>query len=179
MYKKSISIIITVLFLNLIIPIISNAKESDIPLVKPSSIEDKNEVLEKCLLEETLKNSNTNNITTRALPGDFTNLCKIVKTENASSENYDNVDYVIKLFVGGAAAGLLSYMTKGKLGALMSSGLGAVYAGFVSKNSTVYMTVQQRLCNDSTGSNRYAIIKYYSDSKRSNHIYTEYKKIGV
>ncbi|WP_010289102.1 hypothetical protein [Kurthia massiliensis] len=179
MYKKLISVIIAILFLNLIMPIISNAKESDVPLIKPSSIEDKNEVLENCLLEEVLNNSNSDNITTMDLPGDFTNLCKIVKSENTSSKNYDNTDYAIKLFVGGSAAGLLAYMTKGKLGALMSSGLGAVYAGFVSKNSTVYMTVQQRLCNDSTGANRYAIIKYYSDKKRSKHIYTEYKKIGV
>lgn len=59
-------------------PIISNAKESDVPLIKPSSIEDKNEVLENCLFEEeTLNNSNTNNITIRALPGYFTIYVKL------------------------------------------------------------------------------------------------------
>lgn len=179
MYKKIVPVIIAFLFFNLIMPIISHAEEHEIPLIKPSSIEEKSEVLEKCLHEEILNGTNINNISTRSLPGDFTNLCKIVKTENFSTKNYDNVDYAIKLFVGGAAAGLLAYVSKSALVAMISGGAGTVYAGFVKKNATVYMTAQQRLCKDSTGSNRYAIIKYYSDSKRTKHIYTEYKKIGV
>lgn len=179
MYKKLISVIIAILFLNLIMPIISNATENNVPLIKPSSIEDKNENLEKCLKQEILNSSNTNNISTRTLPGDFTNLCKIVKTEKLSTKNYDNVDYAIKLFLGGAATSFFSYISKSKLGSMMLSGTFSVYSGFVKKDDPVYMTVEHRLCNDSTGANRYVIIKYYSDSTRTKHLYTEYKKIGV
>ncbi|WP_146553672.1 hypothetical protein [Rummeliibacillus sp. SL167] len=191
--KKVISIILPfILVLTFISPSISHAAEPNInnselvkltdlePTIEPASSEEKNETLEACLRQE-VKLQQTDeefsgDMSTYQLPGDFTNLCKVVATKNINNVTYNNYEQKILKFLIGGGIGVINYFTKGVIQKFVTAGAFAVFPSKVPKSKDTWVTTQRRECKDSTGIHTYLIIKYYKDSKRTNQLYVQYKK---
>lgn len=162
-------------------PIIQNEQiQIEEPIIEPESPEIKNEVLEKCLRDEYLHNQSgmttfsPGGITTMSLPGDFTNLCKIIETQKTDNVTYNNWEQkVLTFLVNGGVAVIAGRFTPTRLRTFVAGGIASLFIS-VPKSKDLYCTIQVRECSDSTGINRYLIITYYSDSARTNQLYQHY-----
>lgn len=146
-------------------------KNLDIHADTPS---DKSDVLESYLLNEM---NNKDEVSTYKLPGDFTNLCKVVGTSKSDNVTYNNYEKkVLTFLVNGGLALVPGYFSKSTMVTFVTAGASSVWGPKVPKSKAIYVTTQRRECRDSTGISTYLIISYYSDSKRTKHLYTQYKK---
>lgn len=188
--KKVISIILSfILALAFISPSISHAAEKNTnnsestdleTTIEPASPEEKSETLEVCLRQE-MKLQQTDeefngDMSTYQLPGDFTNLCKVVATKNINNVTYNNYEQKIIQFLVGGGIGAINYFTKGVIQKFVTAGALAVFPSKVPKSKNTWVTTQRRECKDSTGIHTYLIIKYYKDAKRTKQLYIQYKK---
>ncbi|MEK9197139.1 hypothetical protein [Ureibacillus sp. FSL E2-3493] len=189
--KKFISIILSfILLLTFISPSISHAAEGNInnsrsieltdfePTIEPVSPEGRSETIETCLRQE-MKLQQTDEgfnggVSTYQLPGDFTNLCKIVSSKNIDNVTYNNYEQKVLQFLISGGIGIINYFTKGVLAKFVTAGALAVFPSKVPKSQNTYVTTQRRECKDSTGIHTYLIIKYYKDSKRTKQLYIQY-----
>lgn len=144
------------------------------PVIEPYSLEDKSEILEQCLRYEFLNQSSR--VSVFSLPGDFTNLCKIVETQYRDNVTYNNWEQrVLTFLINGGVAVIVGRFTATRLRTFVSSGVASLFIT-VPRSQNLYTTIQVRECEDSTGINRYLIITYFSDSARTKQLYTHYTR---
>lgn len=143
--------------------------------IRADTSSDKSDVLESYLLNE--MNNNKDEVSTYQLPGDFTNLCKIVGTSKSDNVTYNNYEQkVLNFLVNGGLSLVPGYFSRSAIVTFVAGGASSVWGPKVPKSKAIYVTTQRRECKDSTGISTYLIISYYSDSKRTKHLYTQYKK---
>jgi len=119
------------------------------------------------------------NIQPLGLPGDNTNLCKIVKSTKQDNVTYNNYEQKIVSFIVGGGIGALGFkIVKDTFKSFVAGGLGTAFVAIPTQNY-LYTTTQHRECTDSLGIHQYLIIEYYSDSARTNQLYVQYLKVGV
>ncbi|PFW76579.1 hypothetical protein COL23_11460 [Priestia aryabhattai] len=116
-------------------------------------------------------------MTAQQLPGDYNNSCKVVGTKYYDNVTYSNYEVkVVNAIATGAVGGIGYAITKSALTAFVMGGLRESIPK-VPKQKAVYTKVQSRECKDSTGVYRQLITTYYSDSKRTKELGTQYKTV--
>ncbi|AVK97430.1 hypothetical protein FCT18_02040 [Lysinibacillus sphaericus] len=144
------------------------------PVIEPYSLEDKSEILEQCLRYEFINLSSR--ISAYSLPGDFTNLCRIIETQNRDNVTYNNWEQrVLTFLINGGVAVIVGRFTATRLRTFVSSGIASLFIT-IPRSQNLYTTIQVRECEDSTGINRYLVITYYSNSARTQQLYTHYTR---
>lgn len=117
-------------------------------------------------------------VSAQQLPGDYNNSCKVVSTKYYDNVSLNNYEGGIVNFISTGGVGAIGYkLTKSAWSSFVVSGLKAVF-GKIPKQKYVWTKIQSRECKDSTGFYRQLIITYYSDSKRTKEIGTQYKKVN-
>ncbi|MFG5208181.1 hypothetical protein Q8846_22585 [Bacillus licheniformis] len=149
----------------------SNVNTTTVPVV-PTNLSQNDD--EYCSSNQ----STSQKIGIRKIPGDYTNGCKIVKTEKRDNVRYTNWEnQIISALAGGGLGIIGNYIAKGPLKAFIWGAAGTVWAK-VPENKPVYVTIQHRECKDMLGYHRYLIIKTYKDKKRTKFISSEMKKLS-
>ncbi|EBG6512844.1 MULTISPECIES: hypothetical protein [Bacillus subtilis group] len=122
--------------------------------------------------------SSSQKIGIQKIPGDYTNGCKIVKTEKRDNVRWTNWENkMIPAIVGGGLGGAGFYIGSTLARAIA---LGAITQTYVTlpKSKPVYVTIQYRECKDMLGYHQYVIVKTYKDKKRTKFISSEMKKLS-
>ena len=117
-------------------------------------------------------------VSAQEIPGDYNNSCKVISTKYYNNVSFNNYESGIVNFIATGGVGSIGYaLTKSAWSSFVVSGLRGAFAK-VPKQKYVWTKIQTRECKDSTGIHRQLIITYYSDSKRTKEIGTEYKKVS-
>ncbi|MDN5390169.1 hypothetical protein QMZ64_22655 [Bacillus sp. LB7] len=179
--KKSIKVVVVlVMSITLFIPTISTfaAEQSNeqsnnvkVPVV-PTNLPQNDD--EYCSSNQ----STSQKIGIQKIPGDYTNGCKIVKTQKRDNVAYTNWENkVLPAIVGGGVGGIGFFVGSTLARAVLFGAMTQTYVS-VPKSKPVYVTIQHRECKDMLGYHRYVIVKTYKDKKRTKFISSEMKKLS-